>query len=141
VNTPVLSAAQNEFAAIFGRLERKFKLTKAQVARELRIGRSYASMLIKGQRTPSNRILEDMRSLEKRRLAGPDSEGMEEADPEVNRVIRQVKELAQTDRTKFEAAKQVVNSLVQTSSNSKPAAAASKLLKKAAASVHKPVSK
>ena len=138
---PALSDAQIEFAAIFGRLERKFKLTKAEVARELRIQRSYVSMLINGQRTPRNRVLEDMRSLEKRLLAGPNSESVEAADPEVNRVIRQLKELAQTDRLKFEAASQVVNSLAQTRSSSKPAAAASKLLKKAAASVHKPASK
>jgi transcriptional regulator with XRE-family HTH domain len=139
VNTPALSAGQLEFAGIFARLERKFKLTKAEVARELRIERSYVSMLIKGQRSPRPRILEDMRSLEKRLLAGPNAEGAQAADPEVNRLIRQVMELAQTDRPKFEVVKQVVNSYSQ--ANSKPAAAASKLLKKAAASVQKPASK
>ncbi len=138
MNTPVITAGQIEFAEIFERLERDFKISKAAVARALRIERSYVSMLIKGQRTPHIRVLQDMREYEKRLVSGRDPESAEE-DTELNRIVQQLKTLEQYDRPKFEAAKQVVASLAQTSS--KPAVAASKLLKKAAASVRKPASR
>jgi transcriptional regulator with XRE-family HTH domain len=138
VNTPVITAGQVEFAEIFERIERDFKISKAAVARALRIERSYVSMLIKGQRTPHMRVLQDMRELEKRLLAGRDPEGAEE-DTELSRIVQQIKILEQHDRPKFEAVKQVVASLVQTSS--KPAAAATKRGKKSRVPGRKSASK
>jgi integrase len=64
VRIPVIKAGQNEFADIFWRLERDFKMTKAAVARSLRIERSYVTILINGKRTPHIRTLETMREFE-----------------------------------------------------------------------------
>jgi len=138
VNTPVITAGQVEFAEIFERLERDFKISKAAVARALRVERSYVSMLIKGQRTPHIRVLQDMRELEKRMVSGRDPEAAEE-DTELNRIMQQLKTLEQHDRPKFEAVMQVVAALTQTSS--KPDRGVSKHLKQAADSLRKPVSK
>lgn len=134
MNTPVITAGQVEFAEIFERIERDFKISKAAVARALRIERSYVSMLIKGQRTPHMRVLQDMRELEKRLVAGRDPEASEE-DTELSRIVQLLKTLEQYDRPKFEVAKQVVASLAQTSS--KPASAASKRSRKSAALLRK----
>ena len=140
MNTPVLTAGQIEFAEIFDRLEKQFKISKAAVARALRIERSYVSMLINGQRTPHIRTLEAMRELEKRMMAGRGPEPAGEEETEFNRICKQLAVLEKTDRTKFEVAKTVIESLAPAPAGSKPAAAAaaaSKLLKKAAASVSK----
>jgi len=114
-------------------------MTKASVARALRVQRSYVTMLIHGDRTPHIRTLESMRALEKTLRAGGNPEGPAEEDTELNRIFKQLRMLEQNDRPKFEAVKQVVDSMTQASSKS--AVAASRLLKKASASVHKPVSK
>ena len=89
MNTPVLTAGQIEFAGIFERLERDFKIRRADVARALLIERSYVSMLINGQRTPHIRTLESMRELEKRLLAGRHLEAAE-PDTELSRVFQQL---------------------------------------------------
>lgn len=146
MNTPVLTAGRLEFEEIFKRLEREFKMTKASVARALRVQRSYVTMLIHGDRTPHIRTLESMRALEKTLRAGGNPEGPAEEDTELNRIFNQLRMLEQNDRPKFEAVRQVVDSMAQQASagagsSSKPAGAASKLLKKAAASVRKPVLK
>jgi hypothetical protein len=66
VNSSVLTAGQIEFAVIFERLARDFKMTKGAVARVLRVERSYVTMLVSGKRTPHIRVLEAMRELEMR---------------------------------------------------------------------------
>ncbi len=138
MNTPVITAGQVEFADIFARLERDFKISKAAVARALRIERSYVSMLIKGQRTPHIRVLHDMRELEKRMVTGRDPETAE-ADTELNRIMQQLKIMEQHDRPKFEAVKQVVAALTEASS--KPASGGSNRLKKPATSPRKPAAR
>lgn len=139
MNTPVLTAGQVEFAEIFERLERDFKMTRADVARALHIERSYVSMLIKGQRTPHIRLLESMRALEKGLVASHDPATPAFEDTKLNRMMEQLKTLEKTDPTKFELARNMVDALAQNSS--KQDVAASKLLKKAAASVSKPRAK
>ena len=136
MNTPVLTAGRLEFEEIFKRLERDFKITRAAVARALLIERSYVTMLINGQRTPHIRLLEDMRELEKEMLAGRSTKTATEGESELNRVFNQLRTLERTEPAKFEAARLMIQSLVPV--NSKPASAASKLLKKASASVRKP---
>jgi transcriptional regulator with XRE-family HTH domain len=131
VNTPILTASQLEFVEIFERLEREFKISKAAVARALRIERSYVTMLISGKRTPHIRILESMREFEKRMLTGRQTEGPAEEETELNQLIKLIKLLEQYDPPKFQTIKQVVYAMAQTSS--KTATAASKLLKKTAA--------
>ena len=130
------TAEQIEFAEIFERLEKEFNMSKADVARALRIERSYVSMLIKGQRTPHIRTLESMRELEKKMLTERGSETGVEGESELNRLFNQLTELERTDRAMFAAAKRMIEALAPVSS--KPASASSKLLKKAAASVRKP---
>ena len=139
MNTPILTAGQLEFVEIFERLEREFKISKAAVARALRIERSYVSMLISGKRTPHIRILESMREFEKRMLAGRETQAPAEEESELNQLIKLIKLLEQNDPTKFQAIKVVVDALAKTSS--KTAAAASKLLKKTAASKRKAAAK
>jgi transcriptional regulator with XRE-family HTH domain len=136
VNTLVKTAEQIEFAAIFARLEKALDISRAEVARALRVERSYISMLINGQRTPRGRLLEDMRELEKEMLAGRSTKPATEGESELNRVFNQLRTLERTEPAKFEAARLMIQSLVPV--NSKPASAASKLLKKASASVRKP---
>jgi hypothetical protein len=97
-------------------------------------------MLINGQRTPHIRLLESMRTFEKQMRAGRAPEAAE-TETDYNRVCRQVKALEQNDHSKFEVIMQVVESMAQSSASSKPVSAASKRLKKAGASVHKPASK
>lgn len=135
MNTPILTASQLEFVEIFERLEREFKISKAAVARALRIERSYVTMLISGKRTPHIRILESMREFEKRMLTGRQTEGPAEEETELNQLIKLIKLLEQYDPPKFQTIKQVVYAMAQTSS--KTATAASKLLKKTAASKQK----
>ena len=135
MNTPILTASQVEFVEIFERLEREFKISKAAVARALRIERSYVTMLISGKRTPHIRILESMRELEKRMLTGRQTEGPAEEETELNHLIKLIKLLEQYDPPKFQTIKQVVYAMAQTSS--KTATAASKLLKKTSASKQK----
>ena len=110
-------------------------MTKAAVARALRVERSYISMLLRGQRTPRLRVLESMRELELRLAAG--AEPVAGPTSDLNRVIEQLRVLEQADRSKFEVARQVVASLAESSSASGKAAA--KLLKSATASVIKPL--
>jgi transcriptional regulator with XRE-family HTH domain len=136
VNNFVKTAEQIEFAEIFERLEKAFNLSKADVARALRIERSYVSMLIKGQRTPHLRTLESMRELEKKMLAGRSSEIAEEGGSELNRLFIRLTKLERTDPVTFAGVKRVIESLVPASS--KPTSVSSRLLKKAAASVSKP---
>ncbi len=136
MNNSVSTDYQAEFSAIFGRLEKDHQLTKAAVARALRVERSYVTMLLRGQRTPHLRILESMRDLEQRLAVGRENErSTPETDSELNRVIEQLRALERADRPKFEVARQVVASLAESSSTSEKAAA--KLLKSAAASVIK----
>lgn len=135
MNNLAKTVEQIEFAEIFGRLEKEFNVSKAEVARALRIERSYVSMLIKGQRTPHIRTLESMRELEKKMFAGKTLE-TSAGDSELNRIFNQLAELERTNRDKFEVAKRVIESLTPVSS--KPASASSRLLKKAAASVRTP---
>jgi transcriptional regulator with XRE-family HTH domain len=135
VNNPVKTAEQIEFTEIFERLEKEFNVSKAEVARALRVERSYVSMLIKGQRTPHIRTLESMRELEKKMFAGRIPETAA-GESELNRIFNQLAELERTNRDKFEVAKRVIESLAPVSS--KPASASSRLLKKAAASVRTP---
>jgi hypothetical protein len=116
VSSPVLTVEQIEFAEIFERLARDFKMTKAAVARALRVERSYITMLVSGQRSPGIRTLEDMRELEKRQRASRDPHDVPQGDNELNLLIHQLKTLQETDPPKFEAAKQVVAALAQTSS-------------------------
>jgi transcriptional regulator with XRE-family HTH domain len=113
-----MKAGQSEFTDIFWRLEYDFKMTKAAVARALRIERSYVTMLINGKRAPSIRTLEAMRKLEIDLKAGCDKNDAAEGDNELNRLIRQLKTLKETDPPTFQVAKQVVDSLAQTSSQS-----------------------
>ncbi len=103
------NAGQNEFAQIFERLAKDFKLTKAEVGRALLINRSYVSMLVEGQREPSIRILEAMRGLEKRMRKG-DRDGVAE-DKELNNLMLELKTLKEMDPTAFQAVKKVVASL------------------------------
>ena len=136
MNNSISTDYQAEFSAIFGRLEKDHQLTKAAVARALRVERSYVTMLLRGQRTPHLRILESMRELEQRLSAGHENErGTPETESDLNRVIEQLRALERADRPKFEVARQVVASLAESSSSSEKAAA--KLLKSAAASVIK----
>ncbi len=114
MNTPVITAGQVEFAEIFERLERDFQINKAAVARALRIERSYVSMLIKGQRTPHIRGLQDMRELEQRLLAGRDPAAVAE-DTELNRLLHELKTLEQNDRPTYEAVRQLVAALAKAS--------------------------
>ncbi len=103
------NAGQNEFAQIFERLAKDFKLTKAEVGRALLINRSYVSMLVEGQREPSIRILEAMRGLEKRMRKG-DRDGVAE-DKELNNLMLELKTLKEMDPTAFQAVKKVVETL------------------------------
>ena len=70
MNGPVLTAGQIEFAEIFERLARDFKMTKGAVAHALRVERSYVTMLVSGKRIPPIRMLEAIRELEMRHQAG-----------------------------------------------------------------------
>jgi hypothetical protein len=126
VNKPVLTAGQIEFAEIFDRLARDFKMTKSAVARALRVERSYVTMLVSGQRSPHFRTLEAMRELEMRQQAGREQHDVPQFDNELNLLIHQLKTLKETDPPKFEAAKQVVAALAQTSSKSATSAPTSK---------------
>jgi transcriptional regulator with XRE-family HTH domain len=116
VSSPVLTAEQIEFAEIFERLERDFKMTKAAVSRALHIERSYVTMLIKGQRTPRIRTLEAMRELEKRQRVGDDESGAPEGDNELHQLFHQLKTLKDTDPPTFQVAKRVLVALVLTGS-------------------------
>jgi hypothetical protein len=113
VNSAVLTAGQIEFAEIFERLARDFKMTKAAVARALRIERSYVTMLVSGERRPHFRILEAMRELEMRQRAGREQRSVPQGDIELNLLIHQLKTLKEMDPLKFETAKQVVAALAQ----------------------------
>ena len=136
MNNSISTDYQAEFSAIFARLEKDHQLTKAAVARALRVERSYVTMLLRGQRTPHLRILESMRELEQRLAVGHENQRVApETESELNRVIEQLRALERADRPKFEVARQVVASLAESSSTSEKAAA--KLLKSAAASVIK----
>jgi hypothetical protein len=126
VNNPVPTAGQIEFAEIFERLARDFKMTKAAVARALRVQRSYVTMLVSGQRTPHIRTLEAMRELELRQQAGREQHDAPQGDNELTLLIHQLKTLKETDPPKFEAAKQVVAALAQTNSKSVTSAPTSK---------------
>jgi hypothetical protein len=128
MNSPVLTARQIEFVEIFERLARDFKMTKAAVARALRVERSYVTML-SGQRSPRIRTLEDMRELEQRQRAGREQDDVPQGDNELNLLIQQLKTLKETDPPKFEAAKQVVSALVQTSLQSSKATPTAKRIR------------
>ena len=129
MNSPVLKSGQIEFAEIFERLARDFKMTKAAVARALRVERSYVTMLVSGKRTPHIRTLEAMRDLEMRKQAGREQHDVPQGDNELNLLLHQLKTLKETDPPKFEAAKQVVAALAQTSSKSVSSAPTSKRVK------------
>ena len=126
MNNPVPTAGQIEFAEIFERLARDFKMTKAAVARALRVQRSYVTMLVSGQRTPHIRTLEAMRELELRQQAGREQHDAPQGDNELTLLIHQLKTLKETDPPKFETAKQVVAALAQTNSKSVTSAPTSK---------------
>lgn len=138
---PIEAAEEIEFARIFERLEKAFNISQAEVARALRVERSYVSMLIKGKRTPHLRTLESMRDLEKKMIAASASEmaAASEGDSELRRLFSQLTELERTDPASFAAAKRVIESL--SSVSSKPASAASNLFKKDVASVTNPGTK
>lgn len=142
----VKTAEQIEFAEIFERLEKAFNISQSQVARALRVERSYISMLVKGKRTPRIRTLEDMRDLEKSMQAAQiaasgetEAAGKGESASRLNRILLQLSELERTDPATFAVAARMIESLAPVSS--KPASAASRLLNKAAAGVSKPDSK
>ena len=93
MSIPTSRPEQNEFAQIFERLAKAFKMTKADIARVILINRSYVSMLVEGQREPSIRILEAMRGLEKRMRKG-DRDGLPE-DGELKNLMQQHEEKAE----------------------------------------------
>ena len=137
MNNFVKTPEQVEIAEIFARLEKDFAMTKAEVGRELKIERGYVGMLIKGQRQPSQRTLEDFRKLEEqRRQAKQHGQAIEQKETELDDVISRIKLMERHDRPNFEVVKKIVESLPPT--NSKASVAATKLLKKASPSVVKP---
>ena len=128
---------QIEVADIFARLEKKHGLTKAEVARELRIERGYVGYLVTGKRNPSLRTLEQFRDLE-RRLDAPNGLGglTGSAGVELDALIRVLSDLKRNDKPKFEAAKTIIQSLSPESSSVVKHKSA-KLLKKASASARR----
>lgn len=112
-------------------------MTKAKVARELGIERGYVGMLVKGQRQPSPRTLNDFRKLEAaRRAAKKHGLEVEQKETELEEVISRITVMERSERANFEVVKKIVESLAP--ANSKTASASAKLLKKNAASVQKP---
>ena len=134
--TFVKTPEQIEFAEIFERLEKTHQITKADVARALTIERSYVSMLIQGQRTPHLRTLQAMREYEQRlqreRQTAPAPGSPQE---ELHRLSHLLATMERHDRTSFEAAKKVIETLGAASA--KPAGRASRLLKKVSDSLTK----
>lgn len=109
---PALTPRQVEFAEIFEQLQRDFKVTKAAVARALRIERSYVTMLLNGQRTPRIRTLEAMREFATRLTAGTQNDP---AEDDLNQLFQQLKTMRQKNPQQFLFVKQVVASLASAS--------------------------
>jgi len=131
VNNFTKTPEQAEIAEIFERLEKEFKMTKADIARELNLGRGYIGYLVIGKRNPAPRTLEQFRELEARRKAARDhGQVTENTLGDLDHLYDRIAIMQKLDPPNFEVVKKVVESLAPT--NPRAAAATSKLQKKVA---------
>ena len=139
MNTIAKTAEQIEFAEIFERLEKEFEQSQADVARALRLERSYISMLLKGTRNPALRTIEDMRALEKRLRAVAEGLEPEVRSNELEDLVNRLAAMERQDKATFETARRVIQSLAPqpAPAGSGSEKGAAKLLKKISASHNK----
>jgi len=83
-------------------------------------------MILKGQRTPSKRLLEALRALEGRLKGGSDQNGCESQDEELRGVMELLRKLKESDPATFLAVKRVVETLAHTRLKSGAAASPQK---------------
>jgi transcriptional regulator with XRE-family HTH domain len=126
--------AQIEVAEIFGRLEKKYGMTKADVGRELLIERGYVGYLVTGKRNPSARTLEQFRELERRSenprgyvpAAGP-------VAVDLDHTVRALTLMRRNNKPNFDIVRKIIQSL-SGESNSVVKQKSARFLKKASAS-------
>lgn len=105
-------------------------MNKAEVARELKLSRTYVGYLVQGRRNPEARTLEQFRALETSRKSARDhGRQIETGLTDLEQIYDRIATMKKSDPPNFEVIKKVVESLSPV--NSKQAAVRKRLLNKA----------
>jgi transcriptional regulator with XRE-family HTH domain len=99
---------QIEFKEIFDSLEESIAMSRAQLARELKVDAAYITMILGGKRSPSKRTMSDLRSLKAR--ADPNYKSVF-ISPDGKELPEQLEYLRKHAPGKFESARQIIHAL------------------------------